>query len=162
MRPTSILDILLDCERDASGCLVYQGAKAKGGYGRAWFQGKRELVHKLVWEGEHGDVPVGFELAHSCHNPACCELSHLRLATHVENMSDSVAAGRIRPNSGSFQSGTAHRNAALDDEQVRLIRETPYRRGSRWTDRGSDYELAARLGVSAQTVGKIRLGRRWK
>ncbi|QPR39552.1 AP2 domain-containing protein [Brevibacterium casei CIP 102111] len=43
------------------------------------------LVHRYAWEQEHGPIPEGMQIDHICHEPACVNLDHLRLATPAEN-----------------------------------------------------------------------------
>lgn len=43
-------------------------------------------AHRYGWERENGPVPDGMHLDHRYHcDRACCEVSHLRLATRDEN-----------------------------------------------------------------------------
>lgn len=35
------------------------------------------MFHRLVWEKTHGTIPDGFEIHHTCHNRACCNIKHL-------------------------------------------------------------------------------------
>lgn len=45
-----------------------------------------EKVHVVVWEHTYGAKPEGMELDHLCRVPACCNIEHLELVTHRENM----------------------------------------------------------------------------
>ena len=47
--------------------------------------GRHMLAHRFAWEQEHGSIPEGFEVDHICHNTACCDVGHLRLATREQN-----------------------------------------------------------------------------
>lgn len=67
-------------------CLVWTGAKIRGGYGQMWAGGKVVLVHRWAWIEVNGPVPVGMEVDHVCHNAACANITHLRLANRSQNM----------------------------------------------------------------------------
>lgn len=77
--------------RDESGCLVWT-AWIEDGYGRVWFDGHMERVHRVVWILANGPIPEGLQIDHLCHNRACCELSHLRLVTKSQNMQNRAGA----------------------------------------------------------------------
>jgi hypothetical protein len=77
--------------RDESGCLVWT-AWIEDGYGRVWFDGRMERVHRVVWVLANGPIPVGLMIDHLCHNRACCELSHLRLVTRAQNGQNRIGA----------------------------------------------------------------------
>lgn len=79
--------------REQSGCLVWTG-HIEDGYGRAWVDGRMQRVHRIAWQLVHGEIPVGMELDHLCHNRACVEVSHLRLATHAQNGQNRAGAPR--------------------------------------------------------------------
>lgn len=86
-------------ERDPdSGCLLWTGAgigpkRERDGqqYGYWGGEGSR-YAHRNVWEYEHGPVPKGMLVDHICHNRACVELSHLRLASKAQNAQNRAAA----------------------------------------------------------------------
>jgi len=74
-------------------CFVWQG-KAKhprSGHGRLTVRkGKTRYVHQIAYEYVHGPVPAGMELDHvksrGCRFGACCNVAHLEVVTHVENV----------------------------------------------------------------------------
>lgn len=68
-----------------SGCLIWTGATTEG-YGVLYVGDGNMLAHRYAWEREHGPIPEGMMLDHRYHcDTACCETSHLRLATPLEN-----------------------------------------------------------------------------
>jgi len=67
------------------GCLVWTGSADSCGYGTMFADGRIVRAHRWAWEQTHGPIPVGMEIDHMCWNRACCEVSHLRLATRHEN-----------------------------------------------------------------------------
>lgn len=75
-------------------CVEWTGAKFKSGYGEAHHRGKHWRAHRLAWTMANGPIPDGLHVLHSCDNPACCKLEHLRLGTAAENAADKMARGR--------------------------------------------------------------------
>ena len=66
----------------ATDCVLWAGRLNEDGYGTI---GSR-LAHRVLWEAEHGPVPDGFELDHTCRRRACVNLAHLEVVTHAENV----------------------------------------------------------------------------
>lgn len=66
-------------------CLVWTGAKTLDGYGQLGVRGKMTRAHRYAWERERGPVPEGMWIDHTCYEPSCCEVSHLRLADAAQN-----------------------------------------------------------------------------
>ena len=66
-------------------CLIWTGAMHEHGYGIIWANGKLARAHRYAWERVNGPIPDGMFIDHMCFNRQCCEVSHLRLATHKQN-----------------------------------------------------------------------------
>lgn len=77
-------------------CLVWTGYAQHDGYGQMRINGKGKRVHRYAWERVNGQVPDGFVIDHVCHNPACVNIDHLRLASRSQN-----GAYRKGPEEGS-------------------------------------------------------------
>ena len=75
-------------------CLIWVGALNNHGYGQVWDGGKVILAHRYAWEREHGQIQPGMLVDHTCHNPPCVEVAHLRPATVSENNSNHQGASR--------------------------------------------------------------------
>lgn len=125
-------------------CLVWPHGRTEKGYGQVVIGGRNYRVHRLVWEHAHGPIPPGVQIRHSCDNPPCARLDHLRDGTPADNMADKVKHGRQ-------SRGESHGRAVLTDELVRTIRAST----------GTTTEIAARLGVDRTQCGKIRRGVAW-
>lgn len=80
------------------GCWEWQFTCTPEGYGRLWRDGKRQYVHRWVWERVHGPIPEGLEIDHLCNNTSCCNPDHLRVATHRENSTASHSSTIVREN----------------------------------------------------------------
>ncbi len=74
------------CSLSDSGCLVFSGAMGRDGYGRTGFpDGRKVLVHRLMYETFVGVIPEGLDIDHLCRNRACCRVDHLQPVTRREN-----------------------------------------------------------------------------
>lgn len=94
---TPAYELLMRRVRAEGACLVVTGARNANGYGMASLSrgahGTR-LAHRVVWEHHNGPIPPGLLVMHTCDNPPCVDLTHLRLGTHAENSQDMVNKGR--------------------------------------------------------------------
>ncbi len=81
-------------------------------------------------------------LLHSCDNPPCCNVEHLRPGTRKDNRQDAIARQRT-------PKGTAHHMAKFLDSDIVDIRRA-YEAGAI-----SQRALAERYGVAQTTIGKI-------
>lgn len=66
-------------------CLTWLGSKTRLGYGQMSYRNKLESVHRVAWIVANGPIPSGMEVDHTCHNRACVNIDHLRLAEHYQN-----------------------------------------------------------------------------
>lgn len=68
-----------------NGCCLWPGTKVDG-YGRVRYEGRKWLVHRLLYEHFVGSVPEGMELDHFvCQNRACGNFAHVEPVTDREN-----------------------------------------------------------------------------
>jgi len=77
-----------------SDCIEHTGCRTHDGYGRKTVRRKTYLAHRLVWAEVHGPIPEGMIIMHTCDNPPCINIDHLRLGTKAENTADMIAKGR--------------------------------------------------------------------
>ena len=70
-------------------CWPWRGATNTWGYGVIRRGARRVLTHRAALELAEGHAPADKTLAlHSCHNPPCCNPSHLRWGSNQDNRND--------------------------------------------------------------------------
>jgi hypothetical protein len=92
-------------ERDGACRLWPASGVNTDGYAKTTIKGQSMTVHKWLWEREHGPVPRGWTLEHTCHTAArlrgecpggkckhrrCCELDHIEAMPKAEHSSRTV------------------------------------------------------------------------
>lgn len=126
--------ILSRCKSTPSGCMEWSGSVDGCGYGTIRSNGVLVKTHRIM-----ADAPKGTEVLHSCDNPRCCNVEHLSLGTHADNMIDRSRKNRM----GKQQK--------LTPEQVRAIRKSNKR----------ICDLAREYGVVHSCIINIQKRRRW-
>lgn len=66
-------------------CWTWQASKTVDGYGRFKVDGEVRRAHVVAWEAQHGPVPAGHVLDHTCRRRHCCNPSHLQPVTVRDN-----------------------------------------------------------------------------
>lgn len=84
---------------DKSGeCWLWIASRLSGGYGQFQMGGRPHAAHRAAWILANGPIPPGLHVLHSCDNPPCVRLDHLRLGTVADNMRDKALRGRYNRN----------------------------------------------------------------
>lgn len=67
-------------------CLIWTGAKDRGGYGLIEVRHKLQKAHRVSYELARGPIPDGCQLDHLCRNRACINPEHLEPVSARENV----------------------------------------------------------------------------
>lgn len=138
-------------------CRIWTSHCDPAGYGRFWCKGKSTYAHRWIYEATHGPIQPGLVVRHSCDTPACVNIEHLSVGTHLDNKRDSVLKGRHRVpyRPPTPRRGAASPTAKLKESDLAIIRE---RRAA--GERTSS--IAASLSISATTVYRVLNGSTWR
>lgn len=77
-------------------CIIWLGAKTKGGYGLKYNSHGSDLIHRQAYENVKGKIPDGLELDHLCRNRACYNPEHLEAVTRKVNLSRGLINQNVR------------------------------------------------------------------
>jgi hypothetical protein len=139
-------------QRGPDECWIWTAARDKDGYGflvKSDWEGKnKEGAHRLAWILEHGPIPKGLWVLHTCDNPPCCNPRHLFLGTVLDNKRDSISKGR-------HPHGETHGLAKLTEDKVILIRQLH-------ADGYLRKRLARKFDVSYSLIQKIIQEVQWR
>jgi len=102
-------------------------------------------MHRYVYELNYGDIPDGMHVLHSCDNPSCINIDHLRVGTNQDNVDDRTKRNRQAK-------GARHGRAKLTESQVRKIK---------YIEEGTLKEIGGKYGVSDVQVCNIKNGKQW-
>lgn len=117
-------------------------------YGVIKLNGKVVKTHRVVLSIQLGRELGEKELGcHNCHNPACNNPAHLRVADHRSNMRDMVLAGRSLK-------GSKHPNAKVNEAIVHAIRKE-------YADGLTFSEIANKLNISYKIAYDVCKGLSW-
>jgi hypothetical protein len=147
-KPTIYLrDVVM--KYNGTDCLIWPFGRGRGGYGKIWSDGQMRIVSRIVCEQANGEpIDPTFQAAHSCGHGqyGCVAKAHLSWKTVAGNQADRVGHG-------THSRGERQYSAKLTERNVREIR--------RLRGRETQSSLAARFGVTYQTVSDIQLRKKW-
>jgi hypothetical protein len=154
---------------DPDGCWLWTGKAMWNGYGMMGVGRQVLYAHRVSYELNHGPIPDGLLVLHSCDVRLCVRPDHLSVGTQGQNIRDAVARGRFRSISvtaahlsgdhcpvESHARGEGVGTARLTADDVREIRRL-YAAG----DINQD-ELARRFGIHTSNVSMIVNRKSWK
>lgn len=133
-------------------CWIWSAAKTLDGYGHFGLKNNRNCrAHRFMYWLNHGEMPKHMEISHSCDTRECVNPSHLKLATHYDNIQECKARGRVYDKSGSNNP-----KAKLDERHVEAIRLLYH------TNNYSYDDLALIFKVGKSTITNIIIGNTWR
>ncbi|WP_080439241.1 MULTISPECIES: HNH endonuclease [Pseudomonas syringae group] len=152
-RVTSIFERLERYQIKGDGCWGWSGTSDGKGYGalsnRLGKPFSPEKAHRISYEKEFGEIPLGMNVCHSCDNPPCTNPQHLFLGTQQENMADCSKKGRISP---KILENLNRRRSMTDQMAAEALRR--HKAGE------SMASIARGFGVHQTTVSNYLKGRR--
>lgn len=125
-------------------CIEWTKGVNRKGYGRMYRDGKLVLPHRAFFEETFGEIPNGMVVMHTCDNPRCFNIEHLKLGTPKENSEDMVSKGR--------QAKGSRLSKSLTEKDVVAIRSSTL----------SHRELGREYGVSQSTITRIIQRKTWR
>lgn len=129
-----------------NGCYICTSHCYHDGYPHFYRKGYGCVkIIRFLWQEKHGMLSKDIFILHNCDNPACINLSHVRAGTAKDNTQDSIKRGR-------YPLGEKKGNSNLNEDKVRLIRNSPL----------SERKLGKVFGTDRSTIGYIKRGRTWK
>jgi hypothetical protein len=140
---------------DGNGCLIWNGALTKDGYGKCqnyyWAkQYKVSNAHQLSYKIAYGEYGRNLQINHKCNVRACCNHNHLYLGTQTDNMQDRQHFG----NKVDYK-GSKHPQAILNEADILGIRDA--------IDLGTKLKEIARIyNVHPATISSIKNKRIWR
>lgn len=137
-----------------NGCIVWTGCRQPKGYGKFGVDYVTVLAHRWIYEQTHGvKLDRDTWVLHSCDNPPCVNVEHLRAGTPADNHADMYARGRENRNAAPGSKQGSAKLTEADVEQARAER----------IEHGTTYrELAARYGVSISGIHRAIAGDGWR
>lgn len=136
---------------DGSECIEWQGSLHQDGYGHLTYQSKYWLAHRLAWTLANGQIPDGDCVCHTCDNRRCCNVDHMFLGSHSDNMADMRNKGRRK----GINAGEKNGRAKLTAEKAKEIR-------AKYAKKQRQVDLAREYGVAQAVISLIVRGSIWK
>lgn len=84
-RRATVAERLASMAERFGDCLLWTGTKNDDGYGRIRVDGRMLSAHRVAWTEAGGTLAPGAEVDHICHNRACINVGHLRIADRSRN-----------------------------------------------------------------------------
>lgn len=138
--------------RKTDGCWLWVGRKDRNGYGVFTLKGVTWFAHRLAYVIEHGRIPDGLFVCHSCDTPLCVNPAHLYAGTHQQNMDDMRLRGRTADRRG--ENGPSAKLTEIDVQTIRARAAV--------TPRPTYAQLGSEFGVTDRTIWGIVKRTSWR
>lgn len=131
-----------------SGCHEWTDNKHKG-YGRFTIGKKSYRAHRVSWIIKYGEIKDKSVIMHTCDNPSCVNIEHLKIGTQLENIIDRNYKNRQASKEKIFKS-------KLNIHEIKEIREMYI------NTKLSQRKIAKKYNVSHTAIGNIVRNLTWK
>lgn len=129
-------------------CWNWTGCLINSGYAQISTNNKDILVHRIMYQYIHGNIPTDKPLIlHRCDNRKCCNPLHLYAGTHQNNTDD-----RIKRNPAAWIPGSKGKISELTDQHILEIRSA----------KESNRILSERYNVNLIIIHYIQTGQIYK
>ena len=110
-------------EKQENGCIkCLSHCTDKDGYVRIRYNGKHDRLFRVLYQQKYGIIPKGKVLRHLCNNAWCCNVEHLKIGTHKENMQDMINCGHSGKGQPKLKNrGEKNSASKLTEKQVKEI-----------------------------------------
>ncbi|MBK9949888.1 MAG: HNH endonuclease [Nitrospira sp.] len=152
-------------------CWDWSGSKTAFGYGVISVDGKLARAHRVSVELDGRMIPHGMVVMHTCDNPSCCNPTHLRVGTQVENAMDMISKKRGIMQREPWRAARGDRNTARlypellargeHNGQAKLTAEDVRRIKFGDLSHASSADIARLFKVSISAISLIRKGENW-
>ena len=129
------------------GCHICVSHTGADGYPHYYRDGKCRKIVRHLWEIIYGKQSRSDFLLHTCDNPKCINLNHIKLGSPKENTHDMLSKNRQAK-------GSKNGNAKLSEQLVYDIKQIGFTKSERI--------LARMFNINRATIGYIRRGQTWK
>ena len=135
---------------DKNGCILWKGWKNNHGYGKFSIGKKYKFAHRMAYELFVSTIPIDLQVLHKCDVRDCCNIDHLYVGTHADNMRD--VSERNRHNNVGSKNG----HAKLNEKDALYIKEALRLKTKTCA------QLARDFNTSESCMHDIKHGRSWR
>lgn len=133
-----------------TGCLLWLGSLATGGYGQIRLGRETWAAHRIAYFLEFGSFDRSLCVCHRCDVTICINPEHLFLGTDADNNADKIRKGRDKSPHGE----SVYRSKLKEGDIVEIFR---------LRQRGLTHqEIGRHFGVHRFTIAGVLHRRNWK
>lgn len=133
-------------------CILWDGTRDTQDYGYVCFGGKARRVTRVLIELHQGELLPKQIVMHTCDNPRCIRIDHLRVGTPAENTKDCRVKGRMKYGTSPGESNPNSKLTAAKVREIRIAR-----------NQGESLQsLAKRFQVTDSNIQAIVYRKTWR